>query len=277
VPSMRSIKTRIIITNSTILQLLSNQNDFFPTVTYLYSKYGEEIAQFRPEMRKWCERSNSCKFCDYEIEMLYILIREIKPQRIFEMAPNRGYSTTWMLHAVSQNDDTSLVYSYDIHDTSLKFVPENFRRRWHFTKGDYAVLLQNGELQMDQFDFIFIDALHEEEFSRNYCRNILEQHKRHAIVAIHDIVANPTGGGHESAEVYKWMAFASNKVRNVFTMSRYLAPNMNYPMPNYVSSINQLRVQHKIVKPCVVCDDSLHDVLYFKNGDSPTIFFELKP
>jgi predicted O-methyltransferase YrrM len=262
-----------------IYQMLSNKNDFFPAVTHLYNKYGAEIAQFRPEMRAWCEQSNSCKFCDYEVEMLYMLVRETKPQKIFEMAPNRGYSTSWMLHALIQNDDTSMLYSYDIHDDSVKFVPDKFHSRWKFTKGDYAVLLQTGDLVMDQFDFLFIDALHEEEFSRNYCRNILEEHKRHAIVVIHDIVADKYAGGRESAEVYKWMAFASNKVRNVFTMSRYVAPNMNYPMPDYVSSINQLRAHHNIIAPCSPknCDDSLHDALYFKNGDSPAIFFELYP
>jgi hypothetical protein len=97
-------------------------------------------------------------------------------------------------------------------------------------------------------------------------------------VAIHDIAASPLGGGRESAEVYKWMAFASKKVHSVFTMSKFIAPNINFPMKDYVANLNELRVQHGIITPCAPnCDNSLHDVLYFPNGDSPAIFFELNP
>lgn len=208
--------------------------------------------------------------------MLYMLIRELKPQKIFEMAPNLGYSSHWILNALTKNDATSSLYSYDLHDSSVKAMTKRFRHRWNFMKGDYADLLKTGKLKMAGFDFIFIDALHEEEFSRNYCKNILEAHKEKATVVVHDIAANALGGGRESAEVYKWMAFAANKVRNVFTMSRYVAPNMNFPMKDYVANLNKLRVQHGIITPCELnCDNSLHDVLYFKNGDSPAIFFQL--
>jgi hypothetical protein len=230
-------------TEQTTMQLLSRAETFFPTVTNLYSKYGDEIKAFRPEMRTWCKNSDSCKFCDYEAEMLYMLIREAKPQKVFEMAPNKGYSSHWILNALTKNDKTSRLYSYDIHDRSVGHMTDRFRPRWKFTQGDYAELLRTGKLNMSGFDFIFIDALHEEEFSRGYC---------------------------------KWMAFATKKVSNVFTMSRYVAPNMNFPMQDYVTRLNELRSKHAIITQCAPnCGDSLHDVVYFPNGDSPTIFFEL--
>jgi hypothetical protein len=167
------------------------------------------------------------------------------------------------------NDETSRLNSFDIVDFSVKPMADRFRHRWTFTKGDYAKLLKTGKLIMAGFDFIFIDALHTDEFSRGYCKNILEAHKEKATVAIHDIVADRFGGGRESAEVYKWMAFAANKIRSTFTMSPYVAPNMNFPMKNYVEKLNELRVKHGIIAPCTPnCDDSRHDVLYFKNGDS---------
>jgi predicted O-methyltransferase YrrM len=260
----------------TTVQKLSQSDTFFPTLTELYSKYGSEIAAFRPEMREWCIKTKSCKFCDYEAEMMYMLMRDLKPQKVFEMAPNKGYSSHWILSALTKNDKTSRLFSFDIHDSSVRSMTDRFRQRWTFKKGDYAELLKTGELNMAGFDFIFIDALHEEEFSRGYCKNILEAHKEKATVAIHDIAADKFGGGRESAEVYKWMAFAANKVRSVFTMSRHVAPNMNFPMKDYVEKLNELRVKHGIIDPCTPnCDDSLHDVLYFKNGASPTLFFEL--
>lgn len=260
----------------TTMQLLSQPQTFFPTVTALYERYGKEIAAFRPEMRAWCQKTDSCKFCDYEAEMLYLLVRDTKPQKVFEMAPNRGYSSHWILKALTMNDETSKLHSFDIHDNSVKYMTERFHRRWTFTKGDYAALLRTGELQLAGFDFLFIDALHEEEFSRGYCRDILDAHRERAVVAIHDIVANKLGGGRESAEVYKWMAYATHKVRSVFTMSPFVAPNMNFPMVDYVEKLNELRVRMGIIVPCApTCNDSRHDVLYFEQGDSPAIFFEL--
>ena len=70
-----------ISNNMTPLSSLSNHTLFLSRITELYNKYGHEITSYRPIMRDWCNRTRSCKFCDYEVEMLYMLIREYKPQR----------------------------------------------------------------------------------------------------------------------------------------------------------------------------------------------------
>ena len=73
------------------MKKLSNQDTFIGELDRLYHKYGAEIAAYRPEMREWCQVTKSCKFGDYEAEMLFMLVREHKPQNVFEMAPNRGF------------------------------------------------------------------------------------------------------------------------------------------------------------------------------------------
>jgi predicted O-methyltransferase YrrM len=143
--------------------------------------------------------------------------------------------------------------------------------------GDYARHIRRGTLKIVEFDFIFIDALHTEEFSKQYCQDILRPQTREVIVAIHDIVADANGGGRESAEVYKYMAFADN-LKNVFTMSKFLLPSINYPLKDGMEKINEIRAANQIVKPChppELCKLATHDYLYFENGDSPTIFFTL--
>ena len=85
---------------NTMMNRLSTEPMFFSALQDLYYKYGSEIAELRPAMKSWCEITKSCKFTDYEAEMLYMLIREYKPQNVFEMAPNRGYSSHWILHAL---------------------------------------------------------------------------------------------------------------------------------------------------------------------------------
>ena len=247
-------------------------------MTDLYDRYGAEIASFRPAMRKWCGVTKSCKFTDFEVEMLYMLIREVKPQKVFEMAPNKGFSTHWILKALVMNDESSRLYSYDVHNASVKFMSEKFQHRWTFTLGDYEELLETKELNMAGFDFIFIDALHTEKFSRGYCKKLLHPYKDKAVVAIHDIVADEHGGGRESAEVYKYIAFASN-IKNVFTVSRFAMPTLSDPIANATEKLHMIRAAHNIVAPCDGDNckgaGAVHDPLYFENNDSPTLFFQL--
>ena len=261
------------------MKRLSNHDTFIDQLDELYHKYGAEIAAYRPKMRKWCEVTKSCKFGDYEAEMLYMLVREHKPQNVFEMAPNKGYSSHWILKALHLNDNTSKLHSFDIHARSVPHMDETYKPRWVFTLGDYANLYDEGKLDMDKFDFIFIDALHETEFARGYCRRLLANHKRkNTVVAIHDIVADTQGGGRESEEVYKYLAMAGN-AQNVFTMSRFAMPNNLYtPQTKKVLPIiNHIRADMGIVKPCADarCASHDHDYLYFENNDAPTIFFTL--
>ena len=264
---------------ASLMQKLSSANDFYPTLEVLYHKYGAEIAAYRPIMRNWCQKTNSCKYTDYEVEMLYMMIRERKPSHVFEMAPNKGYSSHWILHALHNNDKTSKLQSFDIHDTSVQLMDEKYKSRWEFSLGDYAKLYDDGKLDMEQFDFIFVDALHEEEFARGYCERLFSHlQRKNVAVAIHDIVADPDGGG-KSSEVYKYLAFANN-ARNVFTMSQFAMPNSLYEKKakEIVPKLNKMRAGLGIVKQCTKgdnCDDVLHDYLYFKQNDAPTIFFEL--
>lgn len=114
-----------------IPHLLSHDIAFLPTLVSLYRTYGKEIVAQRQKMRLWCQQTNSCKFCDEEAEMVYMLLREMRPKSVFEMAPNRGYSTSWMLAALEMNKYGNLT-SFDLHDACTKNVPAN--PRWTFIK-----------------------------------------------------------------------------------------------------------------------------------------------
>jgi len=265
---------------SGVMGKLSSDDTFYSSLETLYNNYGAEIAAFRPKMRSWCKKTNSCKFTDYEAEMLFMLIRENKPQKVFEMAPNLGYSTHWILHALHLNDNTSVLHSFDIHSNSVKHMDPNFESRWVFTLGDYAKLFDDGKLDMESYDFLFIDSLHEEMFAREYCKRLFSTRKQKAIVAIHDIVADEWGGGRESAEVYKYLALANN-VANVFTMSQYAMPNSLYERKSneIIPKLNKVRAGLGIVKDCdelMSCDKANHDFLHFESSNpDPSIFFTL--
>jgi predicted O-methyltransferase YrrM len=98
----------------------------------------------------------------------------------------------WILNTLHHNDDTSRLHSIDIQLASVKSMDPKFQKRWEFQEGYYQDLLKSGKLCMDKFDFIFIDAIHTEEFVRGYCQDILNPHTQNVIVAIHNIVGDAT-------------------------------------------------------------------------------------
>mmetsp|Transcript_23266 Transcript_23266/g.37122 ORF Transcript_23266/g.37122 Transcript_23266/m.37122 type:complete len:165 (+) Transcript_23266:1-495(+) len=162
-------------------------------------------------------------------------------------------------------------------------MESKFRTQWIFHLGDYRELQKKRVYDITSFDFVFIDALHTEEFARGYVRSLLrplEDSSSRKQVVIHDIVADPLGGGRESSEIYKYLAFSS-KVKNVFTMSAFTMPRLHDAVDNAVQQLNMIRAKHKIVEPCLDtprnCSSKMHDYLYFENGDAPSIFFTLDP
>lgn len=112
---------------------LANSAAYLRTLDWLYGRHASDIIRQRSVMRSWCNRTNSCKFCDEEVEMLFMLLRELKPDRVFEMSPNRGYSTNWILRALDLNKKGHL-HSIDIHNASVMHVPAN--PRWSFEMVD---------------------------------------------------------------------------------------------------------------------------------------------
>ena len=262
-----------------VASTLSNPDLFFTKISELYKKYGNEIATFRPQMRKYCEEVQNCKFCDYEAEMLYMLIREYKPQRVFELvSPGMlGYTSHWILHALHENDNTSKLHSFGIHPNVRKHIGNSkYKSRFKGTQGDYGKQFDAGLIVMDQYDFILIDASTNPSFVEGYCKRLLGPHKRKALVAVHDIVSNNMSTGGPSI-LFRHI-LENKRIHNIFTVSSKFMPNIAQPIDGAVTKLNLIRAEAGIVKPCSdpsSCDDPSHDHLYITQNDSPTLFFEL--
>src|SRR5450759_2726179 len=54
-------------------------------------------------------------FDDIEAEITYLLIRASRPKTLVEISPFGGWSTSWILNAIRDNDYGTL-YSYDLVD-----------------------------------------------------------------------------------------------------------------------------------------------------------------
>ena len=243
---------------------LSSPHTMLQTLEELYSAYGVELRALHRRMKDWCRITQSCKFCDVEAEMLYMLIRKWRPNHVFEMAPNRGYSSHFILSALSVNDHGQLD-SFDIHRAARKYMDPALARRWNFTIMDVRAAVPTahvGARFMAKYDFVFIDALHTTDFSSWYTRSLLNYPVRcDTPVIIHDIVADMDGGGRESMPVFQYMAFAPD-VRHTFTMHPRHAPSLLSHLDNS-SVIDMLRSKFGI--------NGYQK--YFECNASPSIFF----
>lgn len=121
---------------------------------------------------------------DLEAEITYLLIRDRGPRVVVEMSPNTGWSTTWILSALRDNQHDGQLWSYDLHDTSTKLMPPRLADgRWHFVVGDAKETIRIAP----DFDYLFIDSDHSAPFARWYADMLLPRVRPGVVVSVHDV------------------------------------------------------------------------------------------
>lgn len=138
---------------------------------------------------------------DIEAEVTYLLIRARRPKVVIEMSPNGGWSTSWILSALRDNDNGGQLWSYDLHDTCMKFVPRELAAgRWNFVQGDAHETTRSAP----NFDYLFIDADHSRAFAEWFVSTLFPRVPRGAVVSVHDVfhTAEPS---EEGEVVIRWL------------------------------------------------------------------------
>lgn len=139
---------------------------------------------------------------DIEAEVTYLLIRDRRPRVVVEMSPNAGWSTTWILSALRDNDNGGQLWSYDLHDTSTKFVPKNLAAgRWHFVQGDARETVRSSPA----FDYLFIDSNHSKVFAEWFVSALFPRIPPGTVVSVHDVF-HSVEPSEEGQVVINWLA-----------------------------------------------------------------------
>ncbi len=140
------------------------------------------------------------QFDDIEAEATYLLLREFRPRTVVEIAPDGGWSTTWLLAALRDNGSGRL-FSYDLFDHCTRTVPRELAKgRWTFAQGDFTKQLG---LLPPRIDYLFLDCAHTAQFARWYVRELFPRLVPGTPIGIHDIF--PATGG-ESQVVREWLS-----------------------------------------------------------------------
>ena len=141
---------------------------------------------------------------DVEAEITYLLIREFKPENIVEISPCGGWSTSWILNAIRDNNFGKL-YSYDLIDDSVKIIPSDLSKdKWIFIKGD---IKKNINRLPQIIDYIFIDSDHSTDFAHWYIKNIFPKLKIGTPISVHDVFhkSNPSSFDGEGGVIIDWL------------------------------------------------------------------------
>lgn len=184
---------------------------------------------------------------DIEAETTYLLVREFRPRTVVEIAPDGGWSTTWLLAALRDNGSGRL-FSYDMFDHSTRTVPQELAKgRWTFAQGDVRSRLAQ---LPPRIDYLFLDCEHSAQFARWYIRELFPRLVPGTPVSIHDIFPASPG---ESRVVRKWLLEQSV---HHFTTAPAAAPDVYDRL---------LRVKRELR-----IDEPIHD-----SRRNPMVFFQL--
>ena len=134
-------------------------------VADLYREYRADLARVRHEQRRLRRDDTAMKaqLDDIEAEITYLLLRHARPETVVEVGTFHGWSTTWILRALRDNDRGQL-HSFDLLDEVRRHVPaELAAERWSFTQGDARGMDRD---RIPPADHLFLDADHGRRFAR---------------------------------------------------------------------------------------------------------------
>jgi predicted O-methyltransferase YrrM len=204
-------------------------------VLRLYERYGDDLRRVRERLRSlyrsrcvpWRDRSLLHKVLarlaqpvvgprglqprmlaqsdDETCEILYLLLREERPQTVVEISPFHGWSTCWLLSALRDNGRGRLL-SYDLIDASRANVPADLAAgRWELAVGDVAA---NGSRLPAAIDFLLMDSDHSADFAHWYIENVFPRVRPGAVIAVDDVFhhADPGAFDGEGRVVVDWLA-----------------------------------------------------------------------
>jgi predicted O-methyltransferase YrrM len=158
----------------------------------LYRSYADELAELTRRMagqrRAMLARGLSADFSDRESELLYMLVRELRPETVVEISPCHGYSTNYIVAALAANGGGHL-HSYElpgtvagrpieavIRDSLLEGLPQTLLS---VHVGDVR------EADVPTAELLFIDSSHEDHFAAWLLQT---QVPRAGVVLQHDLV-----------------------------------------------------------------------------------------
>ena len=148
----------------------------------LYEKYQEELYHLARRMRSqyhaMLARGDRATFGDVEGEAMYLLLRELQPETVFEISPDCGWSTNYILAALTENNHGQL-HSFELDPRKNgrpidRVLKDNLHPDWDQSRLNLHIgdALETTEQIEGSIDFLFMDSCHEAFFAEWYIENL---------------------------------------------------------------------------------------------------------
>lgn len=195
----------------------------------LYRKYHDELVEvsrkLRPIMHRMQRQGDLTTYGDAEGEMCYMLIRETQPELLFEISPNAGWSSNYLLAALTKNGKGTL-HSFDIIETLHgKPMEQAIRDNQHPDWDQKRFVVHIGDAREltktvpGTVDFLMIDSDHTDVFAQWYIKEIIPRVKGY--ISIQDITFyDRRESSTEATEVLQWLERVRIDAMMVNTLER---------------------------------------------------------
>ena len=194
---------------------MARTSDMTQLDTFLqYREHDGELRELASLMRTqyfyMSKRGHSAGISDVEGELLYLLIRSMKPETVFEISPDTGWSTNYILAALTANS-WGTVHSFEIRGRKKGMSTEQVIRRnqSHYWDQNRLVVhigdaVETTNLITGGIDLLFIDSCHDGWFADWYIEKLLPRVS--GIVWLEDIAfSDQLEPSYESEHVWEWI------------------------------------------------------------------------
>jgi hypothetical protein len=185
-----------------------------PNLLQWYEKYDGELRELARALRARYHQMESqgfgTAFSDVEGELLYMLVREAKPELAFEVSPNAGWSTNYILAALTANA-RGILHSFEILPNIRGRATEEVIRGNFTQKCDpHRLTIHIGDARTTTPDvkgkigFLLLDSCHEGWFADWYIQTLLPRVE--GPIFIQDIAfVDSVEGLTEAQHVWNWI------------------------------------------------------------------------
>lgn len=174
-------------------------------VSRAVEKYGHETVSLKwlPESRyDFKAFPTSGQYDWFDGQLLYCLIRLLRPRGIVEISMSSGYSTAFMATALRANGH-GCVHTFELDRRCVRSASRNFEQ-WGLSEfvriheGD-AKVTSLALTDLSDFSILFLDSLHTEGFARWFIERFVLKAAPDVLFHVHDVL--PPGTSKYSAPV----------------------------------------------------------------------------
>lgn len=170
-------------------------------IASLYHKFADDVLSMRARQRKVFAGLTGQRpmFCDIEGELLYLFMREMRPEIVAEAGAGCGWASSWMLQGLVDNGYGKLT-TCDTRVLGASELPKPLAGHMDF--------IQGSALEVDfptPIDFLLSDASHNAPYVYDFRDRVFPMVRSGGRICVHDVFKAAQPGHAEAISVFQYL------------------------------------------------------------------------